>query len=635
MSTISTRAAKTSFSAGEVAPSLLGRGDLRAYQNGARRLRNVFILPTGGVTRRPGMRHLAPVAGPGRLIAFEFNTEQVYVLVFTDQLMTVFKDEVAVATLVTPWTAAQLSQLSYTQSADTLLVVHPDQQPRKITRTGHTSWQIATWTFDTTAAGVVHQPFHRFAAPDVTLTPSATSGSITLTASAALFVSGHAGVRFLVGGKQVRVDNITSATQATATVFETLAGTAATTDWEEAAFSAARGWPVAVGFHQDRLVIGGSRDLPNRLWLSRSGDLFNFDLGTGLDDEAIEFALMSDQVNAIRAAFSGRHLQVFTSGAEWMVTGDPLTPANIQLVRQTRIGSPIDRIVPPIDIDGATIFIGRSGRTVHEFAYTDVEAAYQANDLALLANHLVTDPVDLDYDLGRRLLHVVMGDGSLATLTIYRSEQVTAWTRQETDGDFRAVVVAGGVVYLLTERTGAHALECFDDALGADAAVSGSSPAPQDEWSGLDHLEGRTVQVVADGSPRGTAVVASSQVTVDPPALAVQAGLSFAHVIEPLPPDLLENLGARSAPLRLVSVTLRLQDTAALAIDVGRGLRPLPFRRLGADALDSPPPSFTGDRTARALGWRRDASTPLWRIEGDTPLPLTLLAVTTEMRVTD
>ena len=153
-----------------------------------------------------------------------------------------------------------------------------------------------------------------------------------------------------------------AATQATATVEEALAGTAATTDWEEAAFSAVRGWPVTLCFHQDRLVLGGSRDLPNRLWLSRTGDLFNFDLGTGLDDQAIEFGLVSDQVNAIRGVFSGQHLQVFTSGAEWMVSGAPLTPGSIQLNRQTRVGSPVARLVQPVDVDGSTIFASRSGR---------------------------------------------------------------------------------------------------------------------------------------------------------------------------------------------------------------------------------------------------------------------------------
>ncbi|MDD3021712.1 MAG: hypothetical protein PHX61_12165, partial [Alphaproteobacteria bacterium] len=75
---VKTSQIKTTFTAGEVSPSLLGRGDLRAYDNGALKLRNVFIQPTGGVKRRSGLRYLDQISGQGRLIAFEFNTEQTY-----------------------------------------------------------------------------------------------------------------------------------------------------------------------------------------------------------------------------------------------------------------------------------------------------------------------------------------------------------------------------------------------------------------------------------------------------------------------------------------------------------------------------------------------------------------------------
>ncbi|WP_431271699.1 hypothetical protein [Dankookia sp. P2] len=276
-----TRTLKTSFTAGELAPELLGRPDLRASANGARRLRNVFIQPTGGVTRRPGLRHVAMLPGAAKLIAFEFNTEQIYLLVLTEGALRVFVGDAQVAQVAGPWTAAMLPQLAFTQSADTLLLCHPEMPPQRVARTSHTAWTVAPWAF-------AREPFTRFA--EATLAASATAGTVTLTASAAVFQAGHAGVRFRLGGKQVLVTAVASATQATATVEETLAGTAATTDWEEAAFSAVRGWPATLCFHQDRLVLGGSRDLPNRLWLSRTGDLFNFDLGTGLDDQAIELA---------------------------------------------------------------------------------------------------------------------------------------------------------------------------------------------------------------------------------------------------------------------------------------------------------------------------------------------------------
>ncbi|MFQ3622078.1 MAG: hypothetical protein SNJ73_00890 [Acetobacteraceae bacterium] len=620
------RRIKTSFAAGELSPELIGRADLRAYENGAARLANVFILPTGGLTRRPGLRHLGPLPGPARLIPFEFSTEQTYLLVLTDRRLGVWRNDVEIAAIATPWTTAQLPQLGWTQSADTLLVAHPDVPPQRITRTSHTGWTIAAWSFRA-------EPFHRFADGSVQLSASGTDGAVTLAASAPVFQPGHVGAVFRLGRRRVRIDSVASAVSAGATVLESLTTTGPTTDWDEAAFSAARGWPVSLCFHQDRLVIGGSRELPNRLWLSRTGDLFNFDLGEGLDDQAIEFALVSDQVNAIRAVFSGRHLQVFTSGNEWMVSGDPLTPGNIQLNRQTRVGSPVDRTIPPVDVDGATIFVARSGRSVHEFAYTDIEQAYQAADLAVLARHLVRTPVSMAYDQTRRLLHLVMADGTLATLTLFRAEQVTAWTRQTTDGAFRAVAEIDGVVYACVERFGTHRLERFDETVLTDAAVTGDNPSGASVWSGLGHLEGRAVMVVGDGAPRGRETVTAGRVETHPPARRLEAGLPFTHVVEPLPPEPLTPMGARTGPVRLVAVTFRLLDTASLAVDLGRGPVPLPFRRLGPGVLDAAPPRFTGDRTIRALGWRRDMTAPLWRIESDVPLPMTLLSVTTEMRL--
>lgn len=624
--------AKTSFTAGELSADMLGRGDLTHYQNGARRLRNVFIAATGGVSRRAGLRWIDTARGPGRLIAFEFNTEQTYLLVVTDGHIDVYADAVKVAGFATPWSAAQVAALNWTQSADTLLVVHPDVEPRKITRTSHTAWSVAPWQF-LEQEDVLRQPTHKFAAEAVTLASSGTSGVVTLTASAAVFVAGHVGLRFRIAGKEVLITAVASATQATAQTRQTLAGTAATKDWEEPALSAVRGWPVSVCFHQDRLVIGGSRDLPNRLWMSRSSDLFNFDLGTGLDDEAIEFALLSDQVNAIRAVFSGRHLQVFTSGAEWMVTGEPLTPTSIQLSRQTRVGSPVDRTVPPRDVDGATHFVSRSGRDVREFLFADVEQAYQATDLSMVSKHLVIRPVDQDYDPNRRLFHVVMGDGTLGSLTVYRSEKVTAWTAHATDGLFRSVAVVDDQVHVLVERQGAVFIERFEDALNLDSAMTGTSATPTTAWSGLGHLEGRTVRVLADGGTIADLPVAGGGIVLAEPASTIQAGLPYTHEIEPLPPTVPGGAGiGPGMTVRLVKGCFRVLDTQALHIDTGRGLTPIPFRRFGKDCFDAAPPSFSGDVQIRAIGWKRDAMQPLWRISQDVPLPCTVLSVSTEMK---
>jgi hypothetical protein len=626
------RQTKTTFTAGEVSRALLGRGDLRAYENGALTLRNVFIQPTGGVTRRAGLRYVDTAAGAGRLIAFEFNTEQTYLIVVTGGQIAVYANDTLETTLPAPWSEGQIPQLAWTQSADTLLLTHPDVPPKKLTRSVGGVWALSDWAFFTNA-NIAHQPHYKFATDTATLTPSGTTGTITLTCSENIFAAGHVGTRLRVGGKEVSITAFNSATVVTATVIQTLVGTAATIDWAEQAFSAVRGYPVSAAFHQDRLVIGGSRDLPNRLWFSRSGDLFNFNLGTGLDDEEIEFAILSDQVNAIRGIFSGRHLQVFTSGAEWMVSGDPLTPATVQIRRQTRIGSVVSRYIPPVTVDGATLFVARNGEQIQEFLYTDVEQAYQTTDLALVSRHIVPVPVDQDFDQRRRLLIVVREDGKFATLTVYRSEEVSAWTLHDTQGAAQSVCVVGDAVYLLINRNGSYFIEVFDEAMNTDAALSGSSLTQKSTWTGLDHLNGQTVSIVADGIVVSQKTVAGGAVILDDPAFNVEIGLSYTHIVEPLPPSAVGTDGSARA-VRLVEATFKLEKTAALRLDLGRGFQDVSLRQLGEDTiLSAPPPKVSGDVRVRALGWRTVLDQPLWKIEQDTPLPFTLLSVTTELRV--
>ncbi len=623
---VKTTTIKTTFSAGEVSPDVLGRGDLRAYENGALTLRNVFIQPTGGVTRRAGLRHIATAAGVGRLVAFEFSTTQTYLLALTHEKITVYDGSTVEVELTAPYAAADIAQVAWTQSADTLLLVHPDYPPKKLTRSGAGVWALSNWVFYT-ATNRVRQPMYKFADVAVTLTPSATTGTITITASAAVFDAAHNGTRLRLGNKEVLITAVSSSTVITAVVQEALLSTSATIDWEEQAFSPVRGYPATVVFHQDRLVIGGSRDLPNRIWMSQSGDLFNFDLGTGLDSEAIEFGIFSDQINAIRGVFSGRHLQVFTSGAEWMVTGDPLTPSTVQIRRQTRVGSRVDRYIPPLDVDGATLFVARNGQELREFIYTDVEQAYQSTDLALLSHHIITTPVDQDFDQKRRLLFLVRDDGKFATLTVYRAEAVTAWTLHETAGQVLSVAVVGDNVYLMVTRGSDTVIELVDDAVALDAALRGESGSPTTTWSGLTHLNGDTVTLIGDGRVLGTALVSSGVVTSPAAVMTLEAGLPFTHIIEPLP---ISNVtaGGMATALRPVNITLRLQHTAALQMDMSRGLTAMSLRQLGQeDVLDAPVTPVSGDMQLRAYGWRSDMSKPLWRIEQSLPLPFTLLAV--------
>jgi hypothetical protein len=625
---------QTNFTAGELDPRLLGRTDLKAFENGAARLRNVVVDTTGGVRRRPGTEYIAAAQGEGRLVAVEMGPSQAYLLAFSDFRIDIYREGVWQAMVAGPWAQAHLSQIVWAQEDDSLLVVHPDIPPQRLSRESDTVWNLEEWRFDQKDNGALCAPFARFVESDVQIQASGTSGSITLTTSVPYFVAEHLGSRLRIEGKQVEITNVQSTTVAEALVVQTLVDTGPSNDWEELAFSEARGWPVSLTFHQNRMVIGGSRDLPSTLWFSKSGKFFNFDTGEGLDDEAIVFRLAANDDPAIRALVSGRNLQVFASVDEWVVTGDPLTPTNLQVEQQSRVGSPRDRQVPPIDVDGATLFVARNGREIREFLFTSIEDAYQAADLALLARHLVVDPVDQAFDQVRRLFLIAMADGSLATIAIYRNAGISAWSLQETGGRVLSVAILDGQAMLLVARANGVFIERFDDTLLVDSGRRLSNPEPSQLWDGFDHLEGQEVSIVADGQAIEPITVIDGTIILAAPARTITAGLSYTHVIEPMPAVLAPGRSVGQDPAyRPVRITLRLLATQSLRIDTGSGLRDLPLHAVGGDPMDRSPAPFTGDRSVRALGWRRGADQPPWRIEQNTPLPCTLLSATTEVKV--
>ena len=625
---------QTNFASGELDPRLLGRTDLKSYASGATKLRNVVVETTGGVRRRPGTTYVATAQGEGRLAVLETGAAEAFLLAFSEFRVDIYHDDVWQTMVATPWSQAHLAQIVWAQQDDSLLVVHPDVPPQRLIHESEAVWNLEPWRFEERTSGALSAPFASFSDPELLIQASATSGSINLTTSSPYFLTEHLGTRLRIEGKQVELTNIQSPTTAVALVIQTLDSTGPTKNWEELTFSEARGWPVSVGFHQDRMVIGGSRDQPNALWLSKSGRYFDFDTGEGLDDEAITFRLAARDDPTIRALFSGRSLQVFTSAGEWVVTGDPLTPTNIQVEQQSGIGSLTDRQVPPVDVDGATLFVARSGQELREFLFTSIEDAYQATDLALLSQHLIVDPVDQAFDQRRRLFLMPMGNGSMATIAIYRNADIAAWSLQETDGRVLSVAILDGDAILLVARTNGVFIERLDDSILVDSGLHLSSAQPRQVWTGFDHLEGMEVAVVADEKLVAPGTVTDGIITLAEPARNVMAGLAYTHVIEPMPAVPAPGRATGQDPVyRPVRVTLRVLETRSLRVDTGGGLRELILPNLGDDAIDGASSSFTGDRSVRAFGWRRGARQVPWRVKQTTPLPCTLLSATTEVKV--
>jgi hypothetical protein len=630
---------KTGFTSGEIDPLLLGRLDLRAQEDGAARLRNVVVHPTGGVSRRPGLRLLTPLPGVLRLIGYD-GPDSGELLAFGEHQLQVVKDGTVVATPGwTPWDARQVAELSCARWGERLFLCHPDVPPHVLMRGGPAAWRLSLWAWETEIEGAGSgrelMPFVKFAAPETALQlddgtgqPIAAGSPVRIWAGEPVFTAQHVDTLLRVKGRHIRIVN-TDPLEPQAAIgltLEPLPDGRPTRDWAEQAFSPARGWPANVAVHQERLVIGGSRDLPDRLWFSRTGHPLDFDPGEGEADAAFSFRLTGEEHHAIRGLVPGRELQVFTRGGEWVVPGAILKPENVQAQLQTRIGSFAERRIEPIDVDGATLFIGASGRELRELLYADSEQAYQAADIALLSRHLLDRPVAMGFDRHCRRLLIVRGDGRLATVTIDRNSNVVAWSLLESSGAFRAVAFHRGEPHFLVELDGRMLLERFEDGLGSDHAVTLASEAPSAVWAGLDHLEGCEAVVQPIGGEPIRATVAAGAVTLPVEAAQVVVGAAYTHLVEPAPLVVPSGAGVGlDRPYRPVRVTFRLLDSSILRADTGSGRQRVPLPAAAGGGR------FSGDVAVRALGWRRGAGRPPWRVSQDDPASCTILAVTTEI----
>ena len=632
---------KTNFTAGELSPDLLGRADLNAYANGALKLENVFIDPTGGIHRRPGLQYLQTLSGQTRLISYEQDSQHAYLFLIANEQTKIYQNEILVATLSTPWTTTQLDKLAWCALSDGLIVVHEDVTPYRFTLSGDT-WTGASFSF-LSADGYVHQPYTRFVADDITMASSGCGGTVTLTTSGDVFDSSHVGKTFKLADGYVQISTVTNATTASGTVLKKLlegddigdtTALNATRYWGEPALCTAHGWPATVTTYQSRLVFGGSKDLPNTLWFSQTQDITNFEEGTALDSEAITFSLMSDQANKICALFAGRHLQVFTTSAEWMVTGDPLTPTDIQLKRQTQVGSCDDRFIPPVGIDGATIFAAANGQEIREFLFSDLEGIYQATDLSLLAHHLICAPKDMAYDKYLRQAYIVMQNGTLCVLTSFRAEDMQSWTHQTTDGAFQNVAICAGNAYFIVKKEQTYYLEKLNKAAHTDMAFLMTATPATDTWTGLNVLEGKKVQIVADGRVQDNQTVTNGSVTLLIHANDVEVGLPFTHEVAPLPPIVGASNGiAPVTNARLIRGVFRVVDTQSVEIDTGSGFHQELVPNLANYTLDSVPQKHTLDLIIRGLGWRRNPQNPLWSIKGSLPVDFKLVSVTSDIKI--
>lgn len=632
----------TSFASGEVDPLMHSRSDVKSYFNAAATLLNVQLRAEGGVERRPGTYYVATLPGQSRLIAFEYRTDQRYLLVLSNARLDVYSSAGALLQTITSldWTTSLLSTLRWTIAGDSIFVCHPTMRPQKILRTGASTFTVSDLTFVEGTGGVPRrQPYHKFAATADTLTPSATTGSINLISSAAYFEAGHVGRIIRYAGKEIEITAFTDPTHVDGDVLETLPATTATTDWDEEAWSDLRGWPRCAVYHDQRLWMAGTDDLPNGIWSSKVGDYFNFDTGTGLDDESIAVVLVADKVPVIEHLVSSRNLQIFTSIGEYYVPQSesaPITPGNFSARRQTPYG--VSTTASPVLLDGATLFVQRTGKSIREFLYTETQGAYTSEAVSLLASHLLSNPVafDVQYGTGDRQEHfafVVNDDGSLAVFHSLRSEQSAGWVRWATgSGLFKDLAVLEDDVFCVTLRGAAWQLELFaaDQAESClDNAETVTPGGTVSVFPGFTHLAGQTVAVTTPGYALGDYTVSGGGVitlTGGVTATEITAGVDYGTEIKTLPPTLALRTGPTDGQMRrLIACFVDLVETYAVSVQ-GYNL----IVRNTIDDMSLPPNALTGYRRFFLGGYDRRGQVTLTQA---VPLPLTLRSLIVEVLI--
>ena len=544
-------------------------------------------------------------------------------LLFVHNRLYIYKDKELVTNinssgndyLTTTITSAYLTTMDYAQSVDTLILVQEDMTPFKLVRGGsHSTWTISAISFD-------HVPYHAFTLsssnPSATLTPSAVDGNITLTAGSGVFSSGNVNqyVEAADGLGRARIVSFTSSTVVKAIVeipfFSTTA--LASGDWAletgyEVTWSGTRGYPRTVVFHEGRLYFGGTKSRPNTLFASRVNRFFDFNPGEGLDDDAIEATLDTGQANPIIGLFSGRDLQIFTKGGEFFVPQsslDPITPSNIVINGATRRGA--KEGIKPLGVESGTIFIQSAGKAIREFLFSDVELNYISNNLSLLSSHLLDNPTDMALRKATSttdgdLLLVVNTDGTLATYSILRDQNITAPSLASTDGEFINVAVDVETMYFVVKRTinsaDVYYVEVFNDDNTTDSAVllSGSSKPSSTSVSGLTHLEGETVKVIVDDAMQTNKTVSSGAITLDAvPTTYVEIGMNYTPTVTTLPVELkLPSGNIVAQKKRIVEATANLYLSQNLTLD-------------GKDFAFTAASFFTGKKRRKPmLGYDRD-----------------------------
>ncbi len=440
------------FTSGELSPRLEGRVDLARYYSGAKELTNMLVHPHGGASSRFGTCFVAEVKDstkPVRLIPFEFSTEQAYLLELGHEYIRFYKDCGQILDgggstpyeIASPWSSEDIFELKFAQTADIMYLVHKDYSPRVLSRTGHAAWSLDEIEF-------IDGPYLA-EATDAGITPSATSGTITLTASTSIFNEDHVGSLFRWKANNsswywFKITSYSSGTSVQAEVKgDNLPNTTQTSSYKFGAWSVDQGFPSVTAFYEQRAIFGATVQKPQTLWGSKTGDYEDFTPGTS-DDDPWTYTFAAQLVNVLRWLAPARYLVAGTVGGEWIVSSgvqdEAITPTRIKIRQETTYGS---TETSSLHVGHSILFIQRAGRKVRDMAYRFEEDNYDAPDLTILSEHITQTGIK-EWAVQPQpdsIIWAIRNDGKLLSFTYDKIQDVAAWTRHETEGEFESIAV--------------------------------------------------------------------------------------------------------------------------------------------------------------------------------------------------
>jgi hypothetical protein len=403
-------------------------------------------------------------------------------------------------------------------------------------------------------------------------------------------------------------------------------------------WSDALGWPRTAAFYEGRLYFGGTALRPNTIWGSKVAQYFDFEQGTGLDDESVEATLNVNEFNEVTNLNAGPDLQIFTSGGEFVViqeASQPVTPATFMVKPQTQIGSKPG--LPVINIGGSAVFIQRQGQSLVSMQYNQEQGGYGILPLSTLSSHLLKTPIDMarrravSTDEADQIYILNEADSSITLYSILPDQNVIAPSRIElgvtnpSQYTFVSIAVVVSDVYVLVKydpgligvNVEGHILK-FDSSVFTDYAVTGTSAS-----SGTMNQPNvnNPVKVIGDGVVEGSTKTGPT-VNFDRTYSTWEFGIDFDVEIKTMPVEpRLASGSVFGLKKRIVQVDAPVYESQNMVINN----QPVAFRAFGAGILDAPVAEFTGTKTVRGLlGF---SQTSQITVTQSVPLKLTLLGL--------